>query len=337
MNKLVKLFTALCVCLLLVSCRSTSESYTANIKMGRSDSSAHGTKSFALTTVAIEEDTVIAVYLDEYQYLEKGSANAVANSEGMSSNVVDGSVLASKRVNNQLYSANMAKHSSASNDILSGYASIEKYVKGKTIEEIERLICQDTVPEAGDEQIIAGCTLEDVQGYLQAIIDAANEAKKNSSIKYTGEVSNLIIKTADYPAHSSQSFAVTSVLTDGEVIVSSYIDEYQYLDSTTAIPLANYEGMSTNMTKGVVLASKRINNEMYSELMKTHGGSTNSLIDGYKAIENYVNGKTLKELEVSIHNKKAEEVVDEHLVSGCTLVDTLGYIESVIAAMQSTN
>ena len=44
-------------------------------------------------------------------------------------------------------------------------------------------------------------------------------------------------------------------------------------------------------------------------------------------------GKTIAELEAAIDGKTAEETVD--VVSGCTLVDTLGYLQGIIAAAKA--
>ena len=81
-----------------------------------------------------------------------------------------------------------------------------------------------------------------------------------------------------------------------------------------------------------MLASKKVNAAAYSENMKK-AGSTVDLATNYAAIEDYVTGKTVAEVEAAFAGKTAEEAVD--VVSGCTLVDTLGYVNGLIEAAKS--
>ena len=55
----------------------------------------------------------------------------------------------------------------------------------------------------------------------------------------------------------------------------------------------------------------------------------------YKAIEAFVTGKTIAELEAAIEGKTKEEMVDA--VSSSTLVDTLGYVQGLLAAAKAAN
>ena len=62
-------------------------------------------------------------------------------------------------------------------------------------------------------------------------------------------------------------------------------------------------------------------------------GSTVHLCDNYAAIEAFVTGKTVAELEAEVAGKDAAAMVDA--VSGCTLVDTLGYVNGLIEAAKA--
>ena len=86
--------------------------------------------------------------------------------------------------------------------------------------------------------------------------------------------------------------------------------------------------------EGKVLASKRENAEMYSANMAA-AGSTVALDVNYDAIQDYVTGKTIEELEAAVDGKTAEEMVDA--VAGCTLVDTLGYVNGLIEAAKAAS
>ena len=78
-----------------------------------------------------------------------------------------------------------------------------------------------------------------------------------------------------------------------------------------------------------VLASKRLNSDYYSNNM-AKAGSTVSILDNFTAIENYVVGKTVAELESILNSNSKEAMVDA--VTGATLVDTDGYLWAIPAA-----
>ena len=78
-----------------------------------------------------------------------------------------------------------------------------------------------------------------------------------------------------------------------------------------------------------------MNNGLYSTNMTTKAGATTPLGVSYKAIEAFVTGKTIAELEAAIEGKTKEEMVDA--VSSSTLVDTLGYVQGLLAAAKAAN
>ncbi len=142
------------------------------------------------------------------------------------------------------------------------------------------------------------------------------------------------IGQVQYAAHGTSCFAVLTVVMDGDTIAAALIDEYQFMDAATAVGVPNSsESFGKNYPEGKVLASKRVNNELYSGNMAAKAGATMPLADGYDAIQAYVTGKTVAELEAAIEGKDAAAMVD--VVSGSTLVDTLGYVKGLIEAAKA--
>ena len=139
----------------------------------------------------------------------------------------------------------------------------------------------------------------------------------------------------DYAAHGTKCFAVLTVAMQGDTIVAAYIDEFQFMDKDSAVGVPNSDAsFGESYPEGKVLASKRENAEMYSANMAA-AGSTVALDVNYDAIQDYVTGKTIEELEAAVDGKTAEEMVDA--VAGCTLVDTLGYVNGLIEAAKAAS
>jgi hypothetical protein len=82
----------------------------------------------------------------------------------------------------------------------------------------------------------------------------------------------------------------------------------------------------------MVLGSKVANSETYSANM-AKAGSTVAIADNFAAIEEFALGKTVTELEQTVSGSSAEDLIDA--VTGATLVDTKGYLESVVAAAKA--
>lgn len=120
---------------------------------------------------------------------------------------------------------------------------------------------------------------------------------------------------------------VTTVVS-GDQIVDAYLDEFQYMNADSATGIVNSEGMADNIVEGKVLASKIENDDSYSKSLAEKAGSTVKYADNFAAIQDFVTGKTISELEESVNGKSNEEVVDA--VTGATLVDTAGYIKAII-------
>ena len=140
------------------------------------------------------------------------------------------------------------------------------------------------------------------------------------------------IGQVQYAAHGTKCFAVMPVAMQGDVIADAYIDEYQFM-ATGSVGVPNSESdFGTAYPEGKVLASKKVNGDAYSENM-AKAGSTVHLCDNYAAIEAFVTGKTVAELEAAVAGKDGAAMVDA--VSGCTLVDTLGYVNGLIEAAKA--
>ena len=74
---------------------------------------------------------------------------------------------------------------------------------------------------------------------------------------------------------------------------------------TVAVTFNSDASFGESYPEGKVLASKRVNTELYSKNMTDHAGSTVALADNYAAIEAYVTGKTIAELEAELEGKTA--------------------------------
>ena len=149
------------------------------------------------------------------------------------------------------------------------------------------------------------------------------------SPEITGSGADVKIGQALYAAHGKNAFCVATVAMNGNIITDAMLDEFQFVDPATFTnPVPNSDAFKN--ADGYVLASKRANNDAYSALMTEKGKATQSLLASYQAIEAFVTGKTISDLETLVAEKTAPEMVDA--VSGSTLQDTLGYLQALIAA-----
>ncbi len=300
---------------------------TAELRIGQVEAAAHGDKCFAIVTAVIDgNDTIVASYIDEYQFLSTNEMG-VPNSESFAESgaVAADKVLASKRVNDAYYSEMMKKAGSTKN-IAANFDEIQNYADGKTIAELEELSGK-TPEEVVDA--VSSATLVDTQGYVAAIVDAAKAAQENDAVVYEGDVDSLSLKRIEAAAHGDKCFTVAAALTDGTNVVLSYLDEYQFL-TTNEVGVPNSESFAESgaVAEGKVLASKRANDAYYSEMMKK-AGSTKNIAENFDEIQSFADGKAIAELE-ALSGKTPEEVVDA--VSSATLVDTQGYIAAIVEA-----
>ena len=144
------------------------------------------------------------------------------------------------------------------------------------------------------------------------------------------------IGQVDYAAHGTSCFAVITAVVQDDTIIAAKIDEFQFMgdrEDIAAIGVPNSDDkLGANFPEGMVLGSKRVNNELYSLNMQ-RAGSTTQIAANFNAIEAYVVGKTIAELEAATADVDAAAFVDA--VSSATTVDTLGYVKGVIAAAKA--
>ena len=130
----------------------------------------HGSKAFGDAVVALQDGKVVMASIDEFQYT-KGTG--VPSSDGAfgANYAHPQKPLASKLVNNEAYSANMAEKAKATKQLAESYKIIQDFVVGKTSAEILEFA---GAQEAGKPvDAVTGATLVDTVGYLTLIGQAA--------------------------------------------------------------------------------------------------------------------------------------------------------------------
>lgn len=130
-----------------------------------------------------------------------------------------------------------------------------------------------------------------------------------------------------YAAHGTRAFCVATVAMDGDTIAAALLDEFQFVSPEGFATVPNPETFTN--ADGNVLGSKRLNDEAYSANM-ANSGATQNLVTSYKAIEAYVVGMTVADLEAALEGKTSEDMVDA--VSSSTLTDTYGYLMAILEA-----
>lgn len=170
MKKLLSLLLVLCLMLPVAALAETAPT----VKIGQVLCSPNGTQAFAVITVVLQDDVIIAAYIDEFQFMAAEGNVAVPSSEGtLGQGYPEGQVLGSKRVNNESYSAMMTAYAGSTVSIADNYDAIQAFVVGKTVADLEALLTSgENVVDA-----ISGATLVAAPGYLQGVIDAAKAAK----------------------------------------------------------------------------------------------------------------------------------------------------------------
>lgn len=153
------------------------------------------------------------------------------------------------------------------------------------------------------------------------------------------DTSSIKMGRINYAAHGTKSFAVVVVAMAGDKIAGASIDEFQFMSTDVATGVPNSDAVaegdfgSNYKDPSMVLASKADNSDYYSEHMKEEAGSTVALKENYVAIEAYVTGKTVEELEETLSKNDAAGMVDA--VSGATLQDTKGYVSAIVEAAKT--
>lgn len=169
MKKFLSLLLVLCMMLPVAALAETHE-----VKLGQVQYAAHGTKCFAVMTVAMQGDVIADAYIDEFQFMATGSVGVPNSEADFGTAYPEGKVLASKKVNADAYSENMAKAGSTVH-LADNYAAIEAFVTGKTVAELEAAVAGKDAAAMVDA--VSGCTLVDTLGYVNGLIEAAKAAK----------------------------------------------------------------------------------------------------------------------------------------------------------------
>ena len=170
MKKILSLLLVVCMMLPVFAIAEAP----AEIKLGQVQWAAHGTKCFAVMTVVLQGDVIVAAHIDEYQV--GAGMVGVPNSENGFGGFTDGKVLYSKRVNAAAYSANMTKAgSTVALDV--NYDLIQNFCVGKTVAELEAVIAGFNGDATAAVDAVTGATLVDTLGYLTGLLEAAKAAQ----------------------------------------------------------------------------------------------------------------------------------------------------------------
>lgn len=171
---------------------------------------------------------------------------------------------------------------------------------------------------------------------LMTLLLAALMVLSAASALAEGEV---LLGQVDFAAHGTGCFTVITVALQDDVILAAKIDEFQFMgdrEDLQAVGVPNSDGsFGKNYPEGRVLGSKRVNNELYSLNMQ-RAGSTVQIAANFNAIEAFVKGKTIAELEAIVNGYTAEtkaEFIDA--VTGATTADSWGYAQGILAAAKA--
>lgn len=196
---------------------------------------AHGDKCFTSVVVATAQDgTILAASVDDYQFMPADSAGItpVPNSDaGFADGYAEGKVLMSKTVNNDAYSASMKEKAQSTTPWLTSMKAIEAYCVGKKASDLTK-----TSLDA-----VTGATLVDAPNYLKLVSEVAGSDDITTTGAYAGDGSDLKMGRATAAAHGDKAFAEAVSLVQGDVLVASSIDEFQFADASSAglVPVPN--------------------------------------------------------------------------------------------------
>ncbi|MBP3241510.1 MAG: FMN-binding protein [Oribacterium sp.] len=299
------------------------------IQMGQVITAAHGTKCFSQVTAVVKDDVVIAAYIDEYQFGAADSVTGVPNGDdkdNFGAGFADGQMLFSKRVNADYYSKNMAEKAGSTVRLNDNYDEIQKFAVGKTLDQLLAYKDDATAVDA-----VSGATLQDTGNYLAAIGEAGKIAQKTQAVEFNGSSEDLKLNMAIGAAHGNKCFSTAAVLTDGENVILSWIDDFQFGSSADVQGVPNSDD-TDNFGAGYadpanVLFSKRVNADYYSDLMNKKANATVRIDENYNAIQNHVNGMSISDVKAL---SEKDDAVDA--VSGATLADTAGYVGLIAEA-----
>lgn len=294
----------------------------------------HGDKSFASTFVVMDGETIVEVFQDEYQFIEDGDVIGVPNSDKkFGDGSIEGTTLISKQENNDFYSE-MMEGAGSTVSYSDNLAAIAEFAEGKTVNEVEKAVNElnSLSEDAKIADVVSGATLVDTSGYLQAIIDTANEGMEFTVVK-DADLTNAELSYSLQAPHGEQSFAIVSVLHDGDTVLAASMDEFQFVDPADFEGVPNTDGaFGKSYNENMVLASKLVNDDAYSGMMSEHAGATSTYAENMQAIINHTIGATSSEIEATIDELSGlgEDEPISDVVSGATFIDTLGYLQAIV-------
>ena len=198
------------------------------VLMGQVEFAAHGDKSFAVITVTLQDDVILAAKIDEFQFIgdwEDLKAVGVPNSDGAFGEACpEGQVLGSKRANSDLYSLNMQRAGSTV-QIAANFNAIEAFAKGKTVAELEAFVnayTEETKAEAVDA--VTGATTADTWGYLCGVLAAAEAAKASTGtytfFNKTGETVTELYLVDNLTGEKGVNYAVNGIAADASYVIT---------------------------------------------------------------------------------------------------------------------
>ena len=303
--------------------------FEGKLVLRRSLEAPHGEGSFARVAVVTDGEKIVDASIDEFQYFDEGSdfvalPNQDSDTE-FKKGAKEGKILGSKVVNSEAYSKLMTEKAKSTVSISDNYKAIQDFAKGKTIAELKEVVEGAEDGKAIDS--VTGATLVDTKGYLQAIINTAE--KSENAVAFEGDPAN--IKLQQFFGTAGANNAVTDtfvVVADGKILAAS-IDELQYI-ADAGVPNSDKKFGENYADPAKKLSSKLENNEEYSKMMKDMAKATKNLDENYKAIEEFVVGKTPEEIKEVIDANENGKPVDA--VTGATLNNTVGYLEEIYKA-----
>ena len=298
----------------------------------------HGNQSFASTFVVMDGDTVFDVIIDEYQFMSGDDWDGVPNADETFGEKYDEELtLVSKRENDDGYSEMMSDIAGATLSYNENLDAIQDFAIGKTLAEIEEAIAELDGLGEDDEiaDVVSGATFVDTSGYLQAVVDTANDGYEFVGAQ-DADLANAELSYSLEAPHGNQSFAIVAVLHDGDTVLAAAMDELQFVDpeSFDGVPNSD-ETFGENYNEDVVLASKMENDDAYSAMMTDIAGATLTYSENMLSIIDFALGKTADEIEDTVDELEELGEDDEipDVVSGATFVDTNGYLQAIVDAM----
>lgn len=299
------------------------------IQIGQAYAAVNGTRSFTEAVAVVQNDVLVAAYLDDFQFNDaKPEVVGVPNSDAaFGADYAEGQVLMSKRQNTGFYSQMMTDYAGSTVAIDANYDAIQEFAVGKTISELKAVAAKGA--EAVDA--VSGATLADTAGYLGAIVQAAEAAQSAPVAPFEGDVSQLELNVVYSAANGDNCFTSGAAVTDGDTIVASYVDEFQFMDASdeiVGVPNSDAD-LSAGYAEGKVLASKRVNAAPYSKMMTDYAGSTVSIDSNYDSIQSHLVGMT-----ISAAAALSQDAAAVDAVSGATLVNTANYVGVIVEAAQ---